>query len=223
MSMIFKAMADGLLSLIYPPKCVFCGGLLERGEDGICGECAGKLEYLENHGSFDGEFFEKGYSCFTYGGDVRHSIHRFKFGGHREYADVYARCLLNAAKDNGDVERCDIVTSTPTNARNIKKRGYDHAALLAMSFAGKIGKPYIKTLVKTRETKAMFGLKPDERRANIMGSMDILPVREQIDGKTVLLIDDIFTTGATAGECARVLMSGGAAKVFVLTVAKTEK
>lgn len=213
----------GLLDLVYPPKCVFCGGLLEKGEEGICGDCAGKLEYLGHHGRFKGEFFEEGFSCFGYGGDVRHSIHRFKFGGHKEYAAVYAKCLAEASRGNEAIESCDIVTSTPTNARNIKKRGYDHSALLARDFAKETGMTYLKTLVKTRETEAMFGLKPDERRANIMGAIDILPVREQIEGKTVLLIDDIFTTGATAGECARVLRTGGAGKVFVLTVAKTEK
>lgn len=221
--MIFKSLIAEALDLVYPPKCVFCGAVLERSEDGICEKCMGRLEYLGRHGSFGGEFFEKGYACFYYGGDVRHSIHRFKFGGHKEYAKVYAECLANAAAEHEDVKTCDIVTSTPTNDLNIKKRGFDHAALLAESFARRMGMAYLKTLVKTRKTEAMFGLKPDERRANIIGSIDILPVREQIKGKTVLLIDDIFTTGATASECARVLLSGGASKVFVLTVAKTEK
>ena len=214
---------DRLLDLLYPPRCVFCREIIERENGGICPDCREKLALLDNDLTMSGEFFERGAACLPYSGSVRESIHRFKFGGRKEYAGTYAQLLCNRVRDDGDICSCDIVTSPPTNRRNIRKRGYDHAGLLAERAAGLMGIGYVRCFEKSRETKAMFGLHPAERRSNIMGAIALAVPSEQIAEKNVLIIDDIFTTGATMSECARVLKMGGAKKVFVLTVAKTEK
>ena len=210
---MLKQLLDRLLDLLFPPKCTFCHDLLE-GEDiplRVCSRCREKLVMMQD--PLKGEFFDSGAYCFTYEGMVRKSNHRFKFNGRKEYAADYACYLLQA----------DLITWVPTNRKNERKRGYSHAALLARHVAEGMGIPCVETMEKTRETRGMYGLKPHERRANILGAVKVSCEREQLAGKKVLMIDDIFTTGATAGECARVLRMAGAEKVFVLTVAKTEK
>lgn len=220
---MLKQLLDRLLDLLFPPKCTFCHDLLE-GEDiplRVCSRCREKLVMMQD--PLKGEFFDSGAYCFTYEGMVRKSIHRFKFNGRKEYAAVYARYLLQRLEGETDLQQADLITWVPTNRKNERKRGYSHAALLARHVAEGMGIPCVETMEKTRETRGMYGLKPHERRANILGAVKVSCEREQLAGKKVLMIDDIFTTGATAGECARVLRMAGAEKVFVLTVAKTEK
>ena len=218
-----KGLLGGLLDLLFPPKCVFCHELLEDAEKerGVCVRCEAALRMMSV--GFKGEFFERAVSCFVYEGNVRRSIHRFKFGGRKEYAAVYGRYLLARLESEPAMCAVDLVTFVPTNRTNVRKRGYQHAALLAGRVAEGLGRPCVELLVKTRKTRGMYGLQAGERRANILGAVKISCNAEQIRGKRVLIIDDIFTTGTTAGECSRVLRMAGAEKVFVLTVAKTDK
>ena len=218
-----RSLWERVLDLLFPPKCTFCHELLAESEleDRICAQCLAELQPQQIQ--LSGEFLDGGYSLFSYEGKVRQSIHRFKFNGRKEYAPVYARLLSTEVRQAEWIEKIDVVTYVPTNCRNVRKRGYNHAALLAKYVAFNLRLDMIPMLEKTRETQGMYGLKPHERRANIMGAIKISCNTEQIAGKNVLLVDDIFTTGATAGECAGVLRMAGAAKVFVLTVAKTEK
>ncbi len=218
-----KIWISHLLDLLFPPKCTFCHDLLEAEEKAgrICTRCQRELQ--PERLALQGEFLDGGLSIYIYEGHVRRSIHRFKFNGRKEYAPVYARLLCSIAESVEWIKEAELVTFVPTNRRNERKRGYNHAALLAEHIAQNLGLHFRPMLSKTRETKAMYGLKPYERRANIMGAIKVACEPEQIIGKTILLIDDIFTTGATAGECARMLRMAGAAKVFVLTVAKTDK
>ncbi|MEA4920708.1 MAG: ComF family protein [Clostridiaceae bacterium] len=218
-------MLERILDLLFPPKCTFCHELLQKDEKrvGICSHCMDLLEQNHEGGKLNGEFFDKGLYCFEYEGNIRKSLHRFKFGGRKEYAGIYARYLLKIAEEDKDFHDGDIITYVPTNRKNIRKRGYNHSALIAKEVSERMGIPLCECLKKTRDTSAMFGLKPHERRANISGAIALDCAKEQIEGKRVIIIDDIFTTGATAGECSWVLKTAGAQKVFVLTVAKTEK
>ena len=81
--------------------------------------------------------------------------------------------------------------------------------------------PLQETMCKTRKTKAMFGLEPAERRANILGAIGLTCDPEQLRGKHILLVEDIVTTGATLSECARTLLDAGAAEVLCAAVAAT--
>lgn len=218
---MIKNWIDRMLDLLFPPKCTFCHELLEDRETDVCDRCRESLVLQQEE--LKGEFFTRGLYCFPYAGNVRKSIHRFKFNGRKEYAGVYAQYLLARIEGEQDLQQTDLITSVPTNRRNTRKRGYDHAALLAARVAEGMGKQAVETMKKCRETRAMYGLHPHERRANILGAIKVCVPPEQIAGKSVLIVDDIFTTGATVGECARVLRMAGAEKVYVLTVAKTGK
>ena len=122
--------------------------------------------------------------------------------------------LQTARKDDFDV-----LTWVSTGMRRSWRRGYDHAKLIAQAVAKELDVPLVKTLRKIRHTPPQSTLKhAAERRANILGAYKVLD-RNVVAGKKLLLIDDIITTGATASECARMLMSAGAKSVTFAAVA----
>lgn len=203
-----------LFRLIFPLKCMFCGALLPRGTEEICTQCREKILLSTAPPRIEkGAFYEKAVAALVYEGAVRNAIHRFKFSGKQNYARPLARILFYVL-DKKLSEPYDIITFVPSNVRNLRKRGYNQAELLARELACFAGKPCIETLKKTRRTKPMFGLKPAQRRANALGAFALCDVNLPIKGHNILLVDDVLTTGATLSECARILREGGADKVF---------
>lgn len=208
-----------LLSLLFPPKCMFCGEILPRGSQDVCQRCMDEVLLTDSAPKKqDGAFFSKVVSALEYEGRVRKALHRFKFSGRQSYAAPLARILLFATQGKLDGQY-DIIVPVPTNRENIRKRGYNHAALLAGEMAGLTGVPWCEALKKTRSTKPMFGLKAAERRANVLGAFGLACPVEDIAGKRVLVVDDVLTTGSTLSECARILLESGAQAVVCATVA----
>ena len=152
-----------------------------------------------------------------YEGDVRRSIHRYKFNGQRHYAAAYGRLL--AMRIQRDLPQADLITWVPVSRKRLRARGYDQVELLARAVGPELGIPVEKQLEKIRDNRANSGLKtPAERRANVLGVYRAVEP-EAIRSKRVLLLDDIVTTGATASECARVLLTAGAEEVIFAAVA----
>ncbi|MEA5038671.1 MAG: ComF family protein [Clostridiaceae bacterium] len=203
-----------LLQLLFPPKCIFCGALLPQGMEEVCARCRQEVLLSAAPPRTDkGAFYAKAIAALPYTGEVRRTVRRFKFSGKQSYARPLARILSYAVGKKLD-EPYDLITFVPTNARNLRRRGYNQAELLARELAAFTGRPCLETLKKTRSTQPMYRLKPAERRANALGAFALCCRPEMLQGKTVLLVDDVLTTGATISECARMLREGGAKKVF---------
>ena len=118
-----------------------------------------------------------------------------------------------------DLPEADMITWVPISAKRLRKRGYDQVQLLARAVGPELGIPVEPLLEKIRDNRANSGLKtPAERRANVLGVYKAVG-QEHFRGKRVLLLDDIVTTGATASECARVLLTAGAEEVIFAAVA----
>lgn len=205
-----------ILDLLFPPKCIFCG---ELAEDMICAKCAAKLPET---GDAAKEEVESGLTCVSplyYEGAVRESLLRFKFEDYRHYAKGYAPLLARAAALELGGE-FDLVSWVPVSEKRRRERGYDQAELLARELCLLWETAPVRTLCKTVHTPAQSGITAAaERRANVLGVYKAVN-REQWEGKRVLLVDDILTTGATVAEAARTLHFAGAKEVCVLTVAK---
>ena len=107
----------------------------------------------------------------------------------------------------------------PLHAEKLRKRGYNHASLLAVEIGDKMGIKVIDELVRTRKTKSQFLLKKDEREENLKGAFSLKSEGNLVKGKTIFLIDDLTTTGTTLKEAAKVLKKAGAGKVYGLTLA----
>ncbi len=209
-----------LLDLLFPPRCVFCKSILKRGENGLCDHCQSELPWIVGQAAEQTpEFISCCASPLWYQGEVRESIHRYKFSDRNGYAKTYGRLVAQCVTDHL-AGRYDLITWVPLSARSLKKRGYDQAMLLAMATALELGEVAVETLRKARDTDAQSSLKEDSaRRANVLGAYEVVdPVL--VEGKRFLLIDDVVTTGSTLSECARVLRTYGAADVVCATLTR---
>lgn len=202
--------------LLFPPKCVLCGKLLEQDETDLCHNCRCdtpafprsnlKLPYLAHWSAL-----------WYYEGTVRKSILRFKFYGVRSYAEVYGRQL--AMKLLSDNVSFDILTWVPISRLRRWCRGYDQVQLIAEAVGKELSAAPVPTLSKIRHNRPQSRLGgAAQRRANVMGVYR-LTGNTPIQGKRILLLDDIITTGATAGECARMLLTAGAKEVSCAALA----
>ncbi len=212
---------DGLLDLLFPPRCPFCDGLLKPGERRICTRCRPILPWTEGSGAEEpaGEFIDRCVSPLWYQGEVRASFHRYKFTGHRDYAAAYGELMVQCVRDRLE-GTYDLLTYVPLSEKSRRKRGYDQVYLLGRELSRGLGLPLTNTLRKTRHTQAQSGLEDDgARRANVLGAYEVRDP-EVVKGRHVLLADDIVTTGSTLSECARILRTAGAESVVCVTLAR---
>ena len=209
-----------VLDLLFPPKCVFCGKVLDTGEDGLCARCQRELPWLtDGEAELTGEFFSLCAAPLRYQDKVRDSVRRYKFKGRRGYHKLYGRLVAQCVHDHL-AGRYDLITWVPLSPQRKKERGYDQAFLLASAAALELGEVAVETLRKERNTDPQSGLTEDaQRRANVLGAYT--PVDpELVAGKRVLLIDDVVTTGSTLSECARMLRTMGAEDVVCTALAR---
>ena len=168
------------------------------------------------------QFLDSFTAVWYYEGSVRRSLLRYKFYGARSFAEGYGRLLamkLMQAHPDG----FDCLTWVPISPLRRFKRGYDQVELLAKAVGRELGMTPVPLLRKVRHNRPQSSLRDTaRRRANVLGAYRERN-REQITGKRILLLDDILTTGATAGECARVLLTAGAKEVHCAAVAAARK
>jgi len=214
-----------LLQLLFPTKCILCGKLLEAGETDLCQACrVDGPECGQSRVKFP--FLDSWTAVWHYEGLVRKSIHRFKFRGRRLYAKGYGRMLaMKLAQQHP--EGFDMLTWVPTGTLRKIGRGYDQVELLANAVGSELGIKPERLLKKIRHNRPQSGIRGDaQRRANVLGAYRVIGP-QQVQGKRIVLLDDVITTGATAGECARVLLTAGAEEIYFGAVAcarhKTKK
>ncbi|MCQ4769094.1 MAG: phosphoribosyltransferase family protein [Clostridiales bacterium] len=213
-----------LLDLLFPPRCVFCRRLLHRGEEDICPRCQQELPWaLGAEAEQTGEFFSLCASPLWYQDQVRASFHRYKFKGVRGYSRTYGRLVAQCVQDHL-AGRYDLITWVPLSRARLRQRGYDQAMLLASAAALALDDVAAETLCKVRDTEAQSGLGKNDasRRANVLSAYQVTDPA-LVEGRRVLLIDDIVTTGSTLSECARVLRTAGAADVVCAALARSRR
>lgn len=205
-----------LLDLLFPPKCPFCGGVLDH--PGICGVCQKALVWTgEKH---EVRILEGGIPCAAplwYTGVVRKGHLRFKFHGGLDAAEILAGLIrpCAAARFGGEFQ---VVTWAPVSGRRLRQRGYDQAELLARALCRRWRQKPVRLLDKIRDTPAQSGLPGDKRRENVRGVYRVRN-RAALRGKRILLIDDVCTTGSTLSECAHTLLCAGARSVVCAALA----
>ena len=204
-------------ALLFPPKCVLCGKVLESNELDLCRKCRVDAPECTAKGT-KLPFVDSWLAVWHYEGLVRRSLLRYKFYGKRHYALSYGRLLaMKLQREREDA--FDLITWVPISRRRKLRRGYDQVELIARAVGKELGMKPVPTLKKIRHNRPQSGISDVAgRRANVLGAYRVVRP-EVLSDKRVLLLDDILTTGATMSEAARMLKTAGAKEVHGAAVA----
>lgn len=221
-----------VLDGLFPPKCVCC----RSGQGWICDDCRAKMEPIQGRicdrcGKILNEqgecpicdvlpelYFTAIRSRFVYRDEIRDAIHQFKFNRKLALSTIFANELFSVYLTQG--WKVDLIVPTPLSKERMRERGYNQTAWIASTFAARTGIKYCRTaLQKVLETESQVALSETARRDNLKNAFQAEPF--YVMGKTVLVVDDVLTTGATMNECSKALKRAGARNVYGLTVAAT--
>ena len=234
---MLTAFLDPFLTLLYPPRCLVCKTL---GESGLCAGCAGQIIPVaaplcpvcgqtlpaDADGCFDCRrrmpAFTRARSLGAYDGVLRHAVHQFKYRDRPQMAGPLGRLLAGYARDHAAALndlRFEALLPVPMHPARQRRRGYNQSERLARVLGGELSLPLlINTLARVRPTRPQVGLTGEARRANLRGAFAVRD-KEAVAGKTLLLVDDVMTSGSSLHECALTLKAAGAKAVYALTLA----
>ncbi len=230
-----------ILKLIYPEKniCLHCGeSYLFFEIKGICNSCLSNLDLLKNHCQLcgrelfeissegdlcshckkDAYVFETARSAGTYNGLLKQLLLDFKYNDRTELKGPLVHLMCIAFKCYYNSEKIDNIIPVPIHKNRLKQRGYNQAELLAEELSQYLGIPLSMGLIRTKDNLPLYSYAYRQRKEILKGSFYV--EKNYYKGKSLLLVDDIFTTGATANEIAKLLKEyGGALRVIILTIA----
>ncbi len=227
------AVFDGAL---YPLDCTcdVCGEeLVANTRYRLCSDCMEKLPFAKGHRclccgvpladesdycnrcQYERGAFVKNRSPLVYEGETKKMIYSLKFAKKKYLAETLGALMADEFLDCD--MKADIIVFVPMTESEQKKRGFNQSELLANEVGKRLNIPVLPALVKIKDTKAQKELQGKDRASNLEGAFAC--VFEQVKNRTILLVDDIFTTGATANECAKTLLKAKAREVNVLTAA----
>ena len=236
-------MIERLLDIVWPRVCEVCGRPVDRPGRYLCSECLMQLPMLPPTGTcrvcgraacgLDRDYlcedcrgperpaFERSAAALKYEGLSRRLIHRYKFRGRLELVPDFADFLEAAVMLRLDRTAIDLILPVPTTRWRRWDRGYNQTEYLARALARRLDRRCAPALLKRIGAPApQRDLDERERRENVKGTFAVRHP-ELIRGRTILVVDDVMTTGSTLSECARMLKAAGAARVWAAAVART--
>lgn len=231
-AVFYKILFHGL-DWLYPPNCVTCGQLGWRWcpacqqrvvplPEPMCEVCGLALDSPNSvslcpHCRQHRPSFQALRSWAVFTGPLRTALHHLKYRNYVALSESLGDPLANFARRwNWPVE---VVIPVPLGSKRLAQRGYNQAALLALFVAAKNGWEYRpRALLRLRETRSQVGLSLEERLSNVQDAF--IADERRVKGYTILLVDDVATTGATLGACAQALLNAGAQAVYALTLAR---
>lgn len=209
------------LSIIYAKNhnCIICKSYSNENMS-LCVECNSKIKRCNEPFEIELNGYNiKAYSSLYYSGITKELISRLKYKSDFIAGEVLAKIMLETLS-NAHLN-IQLITFVPATRKNLRKRGYNQTEYLAKTIGRETDIKVIRLLRKVKETKDQIGLSGEERWLNINNSYEGIN-KKNIIGKSILIIDDVITTGATAFYCAKALMDKGAKEVYVLTGAKSK-
>lgn len=181
-----------------------------------CGRPVGETEEYCGECRKGGREFTQGRGIFLYNDKMKASVVRYKYYGCREYGDFYAAAMCRYARDEILRWKPDVIVPVPLHKKKLRTRGFNQSEYLARRVAGFYGIPIsVRIIYKTKNTKSQKKLSARERRKNLE---EAFSVAERLDGLSVLVIDDVYTTGSTMDAVSAALKEKGAEKIYFLTV-----
>lgn len=235
-----RLFVDPVLALVFPTRCAACADPMDHPRSGpLCDGCWGSLPrhgtvcgcgvpLLSPHAAACGRCrrglspFARGASLGPYDGSLRVVIHELKYRGRRRAAAQLAERLEREPRVRDVLGGADALIPVPLHPRRCRERGFNQAELLAAELGRRAAVPVSPAaLVRRTDTASQAGLTAARRRANVAGAFAVRH-RSRVAGRVIVLVDDVYTTGATARACARALRAAGAAEVRLVTVARVD-
>ncbi|NSY70920.1 ComF family protein [Agrobacterium tumefaciens] len=238
-SVAARSVLHSAFRMVYPPTCAGCSRMT-GGEGALCADCWRDVAFIDrpfcevlgipfarDHGAgvvsaqaiADPPPFDRLRAVASHEGTARKLVHRLKYQDRTDLARFMALWMLRAS--DGTVDSCDCIVPVPLHRHRFWRRRFNQSAELARHLAKATGKPLLAgTLLRVKPTERQVGLSALARQDNVRGAFAIAPSRKtDVYGKRVVLVDDVYTTGATVGAASRVLRKAGATDVTVLTFA----
>jgi ComF family protein len=237
-----KEILTGIADLIFPPRCITCGEPLEQHgplpfcppctagihfiDSPLCPRCGTPFSAAEREDHLCGECLitERPYavarSVGRYEETLLKAIHRFKYQGKTGIGDLLSRIMADFAAKTWDMKVFERILPVPLHRKRLRERGFNQAVILARGLSRRFNIPLDFTVLRRDIfTPPQVGLDRKQRSANVQGAFTVTHP-ERIVGRRLLLVDDVYTTGSTLTECARVLIRAKAETVAVLTMAR---
>ena len=233
-----------LFQFFLPPQCPCCEKFLEEGQQGFCSDCLSEIRWIEppfcsicgipfiskeveNHPCgacmTHRKYFTMARALGAYEGSLQEAIHRWKYEGKTYLTPFFAEWMEEGLNRHWGPHSLDLLIPAPLHPQRLRERGFNQALLLVKELSHRAGIPYRKTILqKKKPTIPQVNLSGTEREKGLRGAFQVIG-KEELLGKSVLLVDDVYTTGATVNECSKVLLRGGAERVNVLTLAHAVK
>jgi len=193
----------------------------------LCGQCAAEVDYFNNsiiplNLPDDCKIYCDGIICVgRYSNLLKKSIKKFKFSNKPSYYRTFGKLLALKVQNTPQLGDLDVIIPVPLHKNRQRQRGYNQAELIARYAAGQLGlKCENSVLIKTVETKAQSLLSKSQRLGNLEGSCTVKSPK-CVEGKSVLLVDDIVTTGSTINQCCKALKLAGAERIIAGVIATT--
>lgn len=208
---VFCPKCRGQITFLTGSCCPVCGMIFPDSPAGnhLCGVC------LENK-----PWFTTARTVTAYDGVILEAIHQFKYGHNITTGACLARLFAAFNFPDLDFGSFDALVPVPLHTKRLRERGFNQSLILARALGNKYGMPVDFSLLKRRKfTLTQTGLDKKDREKNISGAF-AAGSPEKINGKNLILVDDVYTTGATVNECAKTLIKAGAEQVAVLTLAR---
>ncbi len=215
-----KKLTKKLESIVFPPCCAICGKLNSKK---CCKDCEKRINSqlnlnIENKAGY---YFEKHMYLFKYKNEIRNLILDYKFRDKSYLYELFAKIITKNEKICGILEKYDIIIPVPIHKKRKKQRGYNQSELVARQISKNIANLQLenKAFIKIKNNKPQSTLSKKQRKQNVKNVYK-LENKGKIENKNIVLFDDIYTTGNTANEIAKILKRNGANKILVLTIAK---
>lgn len=212
---------ERLLRLLYPEKCVFCGKILpETARISTCEPCHAALPRY-------GRGFERAphipwinglFAAFVYENEVEQAIHAMKFYARPRIARTFAFLMWEEMSRHPIMPDLDIIVPVPMHRRKQLGRGYNQSERIGTALGEMLEIPVEQVLIKTRQTKPQSLSSREERLTNLEDAIHVSNP-SAVAGRSILLVDDVTTTGATLGACAQALREAGASWIFAAVIA----
>lgn len=214
-------MFEKLLNLVYPKRCFWCMKKINENISYTCEKCSNILKYRLNESldvSIYDRHFERLITCFLYKDDIRKKVLEFKFSNKPFLGKIFAKSMVDILIEKKIT--ADLIIPVPMHYTKYYERGYNQSEILAKYISKELGIKYnTRVLKKIKKTRVQSTLNAIDRRNNVMNTYAVKR-KNKIYGKIILLIDDIYTTGATVNECSKVLKENDVGKIIVVTIAR---